>query len=335
VPVASCVQDYTLIRSLPKLQVVLKWTVRHHGFLSLCCYLGGFVGFVVTLQKGKYLEQFAQLAWTNTILLYTLVPSSFLVSLIFQQGILWLVFPACLVIVNDVAAYFFGFFFGRTPLIKISPKKTWEGWVGGLIGTILVALILSSKVQTIQWLACPRRDLTIFSWVTCDTHDMYQNHTYALSDFLHPSLWENPAATGLRTILQDRAPGCLAWLEGLCRVTFSLTPFQLHSVVLAFFAAAIAPFGGFFASGFKRALNVKDFGDSIPGHGGMTDRMDCQLVMGVFSYVYLHHFMLGHTQGVEDLFERFVMLDHGEQLEVFEKVKGYLIQQGQTVIAAR
>ena len=24
-------------------------------------------------------------------------------------------------------AYIFGFFFGRTPLIKLSPKKTWEG----------------------------------------------------------------------------------------------------------------------------------------------------------------------------------------------------------------
>jgi CDP-diglyceride synthetase len=40
----------------------------------------------------------------------------------------------------------------------------------------------------------------------------------------------------------------------------------------------VAPFGGFFASGFKRAFNIKDFGHSIPGHGGMTDRMDCQYV---------------------------------------------------------
>jgi len=53
------------------------------------------------------------------------------------------------------------------------------------------------------------------------------------------------------------------------------------------FAAIIAPFGGFFASGFKRALRVKDFGDSIPGHGGLTDRMDCQVVMAVFSYIYI------------------------------------------------
>lgn len=70
---------------------------------------------------------------------------------------------------------------------------------------------------------------------------------------------------------------------------------------MATFASLVAPFGGFFASGFKRAFNIKDFGHSIPGHGGMTDRMDCQYVclwissgfelivrfmMGMFSYVY-------------------------------------------------
>ena len=52
---------------------------------------------------------------------------------------------------------------------------------------------------------------------------------------------------------------------------------QLHAVVMAMFASIIAPFGGFFASGFKRGFKIKDFGDSIPGHGGMTDRMDCQV----------------------------------------------------------
>lgn len=52
---------------------------------------------------------------------------------------------------------------------------------------------------------------------------------------------------------------------------------QFHALVLSMFASIIAPFGGFFASGFKRGFKIKDFGDSIPGHGGMTDRMDCQV----------------------------------------------------------
>ena len=57
--------------------------------------------------------------------------------------------------------------------------------------------------------------------------------------------------------------------------------------MLATFASLIAPFGGFFASGLKRAFKIKDFGDSIPGHGGMTDRMDCQFMMVLLSHLQL------------------------------------------------
>lgn len=70
-----------------------------------------------------------------------------------------------------------------------------------------------------------------------------------------------------------------------------IAPVQLHALVMACFASLIAPFGGFFASGVKRAFNIKDFGDSIPGHGGMTDRMDCQFLMGVFSSIYYQSFI--------------------------------------------
>ncbi len=70
---------------------------------------------------------------------------------------------------------------------------------------------------------------------------------------------------------------CLLHVSGHCIcVRFNVTV-QFHAVVLAAFASIIAPFGGFFASGFKRGFKIKDFGDSIPGHGGMTDRMDCQV----------------------------------------------------------
>jgi phosphatidate cytidylyltransferase len=62
----------------------------------------------------------------------------------------------------------------------------------------------------------------------------------------------------------------------------TVAPIQFHIIVLATFASLIAPFGGFFASGLKRAFKIKDFGDSIPGHGGMTDRMDCQFMMVPF-----------------------------------------------------
>ena len=62
------------------------------------------------------------------------------------------------------------------------------------------------------------------------------------------------------------------------RLRIQIACSQFHALVLSAFASLIAPFGGFFASGFKRGFKIKDFGDSIPGHGGMTDRMDCQVL---------------------------------------------------------
>jgi phosphatidate cytidylyltransferase len=71
-----------------------------------------------------------------------------------------------------------------------------------------------------------------------------------------------------------------------------IAPVQIHALIMTCFASLIAPFGGFFASGVKRAFKIKDFGDSIPGHGGITDRMDCQFLMGLFSYMYLTTFIM-------------------------------------------
>ena len=39
--------------------------------------------------------------------------------------------------------------------------------------------------------------------------------------------------------------------------TIHLYPFQWHSLSISLFASVIAPFGGFFASGFKRAFKIK------------------------------------------------------------------------------
>lgn len=60
-----------------------------------------------------------------------------------------------------------------------------------------------------------------------------------------------------------------------------------HAVLLATFASVVAPCGGFLASAVKRAYGAKDFGTLIPGHGGLVDRLDCQLVMAPLVYVYL------------------------------------------------
>ena len=77
--------------------------------------------------------------------------------------------------------------------------------------------------------------------------------------------------------IKQRRHRAIAYKLTLADQSMLMRETQLHAVVLAMFASIFAPFGGFFASGFKRGFKIKDFGDSIPGHGGMTDRMDCQV----------------------------------------------------------
>jgi phosphatidate cytidylyltransferase len=61
--------------------------------------------------------------------------------------------------VNDTMAYLVGSLIGKTPLSKISPKKTWEGTIGGILFSIvfmgITGYFLSSdfEMQTVtQWM---------------------------------------------------------------------------------------------------------------------------------------------------------------------------------------
>jgi phosphatidate cytidylyltransferase len=61
--------------------------------------------------------------------------------------------------VNDTMAYLVGSLIGRTPLSKISPKKTWEGTIGGFIFAVLtmgaIGYTLSSGLEikpVAQWM---------------------------------------------------------------------------------------------------------------------------------------------------------------------------------------
>jgi phosphatidate cytidylyltransferase len=54
--------------------------------------------------------------------------------------------------INDTMAYIVGSLIGKTPLSKISPKKTWEGTAGGVILSIIVMSMLSYFLdQQLDW----------------------------------------------------------------------------------------------------------------------------------------------------------------------------------------
>ncbi|GKV14953.1 hypothetical protein SLEP1_g25751 [Rubroshorea leprosula] len=268
--------------------------IKYHMVACYFLYIAGFMWFILTLKKKMYKYQFGQYAWTHMILIVVFTQSSFTVANIFE-GIFWFLLPASLIVINDIFAYIFGFFFGRTPLIKLSPKKTWEGFIGASVTTIISAFVLANVLGRYQWLTCPRKDLST-GWLHCDPGPLFKPEHFTL---------------------QGRVPQWFPWKE------ISVLPVQWHALWLGLFASIIAPFGGFFASGFKRAFKIKDFGDSIPGHGGMTDRMDCQMVMAVFAYIYHHTFIVPQSISVE------MILDQILTNLSFEEQQALLVKLGQ------
>ncbi len=58
---------------------------------------------------------------------------------------------------NDSGAYFVGKYLGKRPLfLRLSPKKTWEGSLGGTICALAVAFFLSmfiSAINRVEWLS--------------------------------------------------------------------------------------------------------------------------------------------------------------------------------------
>jgi phosphatidate cytidylyltransferase len=60
-----------------------------------------------------------------------------------DSGGWWIILTLTVTWLNDTSAYFVGRFFGKHKLYpRISPSKTWEGAVGGAIGSIVGALIV-------------------------------------------------------------------------------------------------------------------------------------------------------------------------------------------------
>ncbi len=82
--------------------------------------------------------------------------------LAFQKGALegyspiWILYTFYLIWTYDTMAYVFGRLTGRHPLwARISPKKTWEGSIGGAVLAIILAIVLSRFNE----------ELTIYEWI--------------------------------------------------------------------------------------------------------------------------------------------------------------------------
>ena len=127
----------------------------------------------------------------------------------------WLSFIAAFVC--DTGAYFTGMFMGKHKLIPdLSPKKTIEGAVGGVVWATAAAVVFGILAE---------------KYFTLDQ-----------------------AAT---------VPIC---------------------AIIGVFGSIMSQIGDLAASSFKRMVGIKDYGNLIPGHGGILDRFDSVLITAPVVY---------------------------------------------------
>jgi phosphatidate cytidylyltransferase len=285
----------------------MQYALRHHSFISFVLYCAGCVGFVMSLKQGQYLYQFSYFGRALAALIIVVVQSHFVILNV-RQGLVWFILPAALVICNDTAAYFCGRMFGRHSLTSLSPKKTWEGYIGAGFFTIVGAYFLAGYLARFQSLVCPK-----FEFVDC-----YLSCPPVTCDPVPYVFLPQLASV-------DLLPGVLP------AFSFIYVPFQLHAVALGVFASAVAPFGGFMASGGKRAFGIKDYSNMFPGHGGVTDRVDCQLLMSVFTFVYLINFVkvnFSQSADVGKVMAFAYELTTVEQIKLLAELQNHLMLKG-------
>ena len=141
-----------------------------------------------------------------------------------EHGVFFIVYTLVTTWMADGGAYFAGTFFGKHKLSpEISPKKTWEGFVGGVICSALSGALCG------------------FGYELLDRIALGGESTLRVNI---PIL----AATGF----------FVAWLGLLGDLSMSLL---------------------------KRQCGVKDFGNILPGHGGVMDRFDSVVFTAPFVYL--------------------------------------------------
>lgn len=111
-------------------------------------------------RKNKH--PFQNIAYTIFGVIYIAVPFSLFNFFVFQgENIIFyqyklILFYFILVWTYDTTAYLFGMLIGNTPLYsRISPKKTWEGLIGGSVITVSLAIFLSKfyiQLTMIDWI---------------------------------------------------------------------------------------------------------------------------------------------------------------------------------------
>lgn len=185
--------------------ISIHWYVMFLIFIPIYAFLFLPMRMVIAGETEGFLKAIGTLHWGLMLTVFSLGHLAYLLMLpdlgnpiAGSAGlVLYLVF---LTEINDIAQYIWGKSFGRHPVMPtVSPNKTWEGLLGGMVTTTSLAIAIA------PW----------------------------------------------------------------------LTPFDLiHALGVGLIISCAGFIGDVTISALKRDLGVKDSGTSIPGHGGILDRID-------------------------------------------------------------
>jgi phosphatidate cytidylyltransferase len=110
--------------------------------------------FIQELYK-KSETPFTNISYTIIGIIYAVLPFTFFHALAYVGGSFSFHIPLAFLIMlwaNDTGAYLSGRFFGRTKLFeRHSPKKTWEGFFGGVLISAGAAYIISIYYHELPW----------------------------------------------------------------------------------------------------------------------------------------------------------------------------------------
>ncbi|MEY4540575.1 MAG: Phosphatidate cytidylyltransferase [Bacteroidota bacterium] len=118
--------------------------------------------FFIKLYKAKDDKPFRNIAYTFLGVIYVALPFALVIILAFLElnTFSWQKPLGCLFLLwaSDTGAYFAGTKFGKTKLFeRVSPKKSWEGSIGGFVASMIVAYVLSlyfNDLEVWQWFGC-------------------------------------------------------------------------------------------------------------------------------------------------------------------------------------
>ncbi len=132
--------------------IYFRFSIRE-GWQFLFVVAGLFLLFLLELRKKRNHQPILSISATIFGILYISWCFSFIIRIRqLPEGALLCGFLILVTKTSDIGAYFWGKGFGKTSLIKrISPKKTLEGTLGGFFTSLLVGIVYSFFIVTIDF----------------------------------------------------------------------------------------------------------------------------------------------------------------------------------------